>query len=67
MFESDFDRSWRRSRMIFTILSVLFIMIFLAIFGSAAWLSISCYTSNDPASMACYMISDRADVTVRQR
>jgi hypothetical protein len=53
--------------MIFTILSVLFIMIFLAIFGSAAWLSISCYTSNDPASMACYMISDRADVTVRQR
>ena len=52
--------------MIFTILSVLFIMMFLAIFGSAAWLLISCYTSNDPSSMACYMISDRADVTVRQ-
>ena len=64
---NEFDRTWRRSKMIFTIFAALFLVIFMAIFGSAAWLSVACYTSNDPSSMACYMISERADVTIRSK
>lgn len=49
---------------------VFFAVVFIAaiaIMGVSAWLSVQCYLSGDTNSMACYMINDRADVTIRQR
>lgn len=44
----------------------IFVMVLLT-FASAAFLGAQCYFSNDPNSMACYMMSDRVDIGVRSR
>lgn len=36
-------------------------------FGISFILGYKCYTSSDPNSMACYMISDRHEIGIRQR
>jgi len=36
-------------------------------FGISLILGYKCYTSNDPNSMACYMISERHEIGIRQR
>lgn len=49
---------------------VFFTVVFLIVvanFATIIWLGAKCYMSDDRDSMACYMINDRADITVRQR
>lgn len=54
----------------FTIFGIIFAMFFIIFFGILAIGGIftyKCYTSNDPNSMACYMISDKNEIGIRQR
>lgn len=39
----------------------------LAVWGISAYLGYQCYASNDPNSMACYMMSDRLELGIRER
>lgn len=39
----------------------------LGMFAISAWLGYDCYRSGDPNSMACYMMSERHEVAIRQR
>lgn len=45
---------------------VIFAMVMIGI-GISAYLGLECYTSGNPNSMACYMISDRHEIGVRNR
>ena len=65
--ESDFDRSFRRTSMFMKLAFVLIAALAGIMMAVGAYLSITCYTSGDPNSMACFMISDRVEVGVRQR
>lgn len=65
--ESDFDRSFRRTSMFMKLWFVLIAALALGGITVSAFLSYKCYTGGDPNSMACFMISDRVEVGVRQR
>lgn len=42
-------------------------LVALSIFAASSWFSVRCYMSGDPNSMACYMLNERSDITIRQR
>jgi hypothetical protein len=65
--ESDFDRSFRRTSMFMKLWFVMIAALAGIMMAVGAYLSITCYTSGDPNHMACFMISDRVEVGVRQR
>lgn len=46
---------------------VFFIGMFVVVMAVIAYLAYQCYAGGDPNSMACYMISDRMEIGVRQR
>lgn len=59
---SDFDSRFRRGRMIISLLGAVIALMVLMIFGTVFYLGITCYNSNDPNSMACYMLTPRVTV-----
>lgn len=63
----DFDREFRIMRWVVGTMFVVIALLILITMGVTAYLGVSCYMSNDPNSMACYMISDRVEVGVRNR
>ena len=63
----DFDRRFRIMRWFVGSMIVVVTLFTLLTMGLTAYLGFSCYTSNDPNSMACYMMSDRVEVGVRNR
>ena len=65
--ESDFDRSFRRTGTFIKVCFVAVIFMVLSTLAVSVFLGVTCYMSNDPNSMACYMMSDRVEVGVRQR
>ena len=67
LMESDFERSFRRTGMFMKFWFVLIATLTLTMMAVGAYLSITCYTSGDPNHMACFMISDRVEVGVRER
>lgn len=67
MRNSNFDRSFRRMN---TFIKMWFVLVAVLALGGitvSAFLSYKCYMGGDPNSMACFMISDRVEVGVRQR
>lgn len=46
--------------------AIVFVLI-LGTFATSAFLGYQCYTSRDPNSIACYMISDRHEIGIRNR
>lgn len=63
----DFDRRFRIMRWFVGSMIVVITLFTLLTMGLAAFLGVSCYMSNDPNSMACYMMSNRVEVGVRNR
>ena len=54
----------------FTLVSVMVMLIFgivLAGFAVSAYLGYKCYSSGDTNNMACFMLSGRHDLTIRNR
>ena len=41
--------------------------IIVTVIAASAFLGVKCYLSGDPNSMACYMMSDRYEVGIRER
>lgn len=54
------------SKMIVLAVVVVFTFVIAGI-AVSAFLGFQCYNSGDPNSMACYMISDRYEIGVRER
>ncbi len=52
---------------IFTTFFILFLILFLGTIAYSAFMTYRCYTSNDPNSMACFMISERTEFGIRNR
>lgn len=65
--ESDFDRSFRRTGTFIKVCGVAVILMVLSTLAVSVYLGVTCYRSGDPNSMACFMMSDRVEVGVRQR
>ncbi len=68
MNRSKFDS--RPSLPGFGLFGFFFGLIFLIVmtgFVVSGYLGYKCYSSNDPNSMACYMMSNRHEIGVRQR
>lgn len=63
----SFDREFRRSQALFRVAFVAIAAMVLTTFAVSAWLFAACYTSGDVNSMACFMISDRVEIGVRER
>ena len=42
-------------------------LVMLLMFVAGIFLSIGCYASGDPNSMACFMISERVEIGIRHR
>lgn len=63
----DFDRRFRIMRWFVGSMIVVITLFTLLTMALTAYLGVSCYMSNDPNSMACYMMSDRVEVGVRNR
>lgn len=63
----DFDRTFRIMRWFVGSMIVVITLFTLLTMALTAYLGFSCYMSNDPNSMACYMMSDRVEVGVRNR
>ncbi len=67
MRNSNFDRSFRRTSMFMKFWFMLVAVLALGGLAVSGFLAYKCYTGGDPNSMACFMISDRVEVGVRQR
>ena len=63
----DFDRRFRIMRWFVGSMIVVVTMFTLLTIGLTVYMGLSCYMSNDPNSMACYMMSNRVEVGVRNR
>lgn len=53
-----------------TVFPILFGFVFVGIllaFVASVFLGVQCYLGNDPNSMACFMISDRHEIGIRNR
>lgn len=62
-----FDRRFRIMRWFVGSMIVVITLFTLLTMALTVYMGLSCYMSNDPNSMACYMMSDRVEVGVRQR
>jgi hypothetical protein len=54
----------------FGLFGVAFILIFMLVIGTfviTAYMAYQCYSGGDPNNMACYMISDRHEIGIRNR
>ena len=63
----DFDRRFRIMGWFLGSMIVVVTLFTLLTIGLTVYMGLSCYTSNDPNSMACYMMSNRVEVGVRNR
>jgi len=52
---------------VFGLFFVFMMVMVLGVFAFAGIMTYKCYSSGDPNSMACFMISDRYEVGVRNR
>lgn len=66
-FESDFDRSFKWAQRLFMGMCAMVFLIIVGVFVAVGYLGYQCYSSNDPNNMACFMMSGRLEVGVRQR
>jgi hypothetical protein len=64
---NDFDRRLRIMRWFVGGMIAVVTLFTLFTIGLTAYMGLACYTSGDPNSMACYMMSDRVEVGVRPR
>lgn len=54
----------------FGLFGLFFVFMFLVVIGTLAvtsFLAYRCYSSGDPNDMACFMISDRHEIGIRNR
>ena len=69
-FNDSFERSRRRMDLFGRLFMVVWVLMFVGILGFWAlggYLQYQCYSSQDPNSFACWYVSDRIEVGVRQR
>jgi hypothetical protein len=69
-FENRFEKSRRRMDLFGRMFMVLWVLMFVGIlgfWGLGAYLQYQCYSSRDPNSFACWYVSDRVEVGIRQR
>lgn len=62
-----FDGRFRIMRWFVSTLIAVIMFFTLLTMGVGVYLGYSCYMSNDPNSMACYIMSDRVELGVRYR
>ncbi len=54
----------------FKMIMAFFVLVFIVVISGIVFtmfMGYQCYASNDPNSTACYMISDRVEVGIRER
>lgn len=67
---SSFDRMESRMRIFGTVFGIVWVLMFVGILGMwalGAYLQYQCYASQNPNSFACWYVSDRIEVGVRNR
>lgn len=52
---------------VFGLFFVFMFLLALGMFAVTGFLTYKCYSSNDPNNMACFMISDRHEIGIRNR
>lgn len=57
----------RNNNGLFTLLSLLIVLMFMGTAFYIGFMTYKCYASNDPNSIACFMISNRHEIGIRNR
>lgn len=69
-FNDRFERHRRGMNIFGGIFAVVWVLMFVGILGVwaiGAYLQYQCYSSRDPNSFACWYVSDRIEIGVRER
>lgn len=69
-FNHRFDRGRQRMDLFSRLFLVVWVLMFVGILGVwaiGAYLQYQCYSSRDPNSFACWYVSDRIEIGVRER
>ena len=64
---NSFERRMNLFGSVFGVVWVLVVLVILGIWAMTGWLEYKCYSSQDPNSFACWYVSDRVEIGVRQR